>query len=243
MQIYFNLSCGRFTLDLPADTLFRTQLLIQNGYFGKGPNITDTEFAIAVVNNYTPILERSLKYLNNITELKVLDIGAGNSIIDIVLAKIYPDARFVLLDGNEWNDNPNLHSAQFKPYNHWVHVENTIKLNNLDTNRFKFVGLDYDFGDQPNYILSYGSMGLHYSVETYLSKIHTALADNGVLAIGPILNINSQVQTVSKLFETLEIVELTNFRSREKLQLDQWNQYFAQGFSGPFAHAGVWRKV
>jgi hypothetical protein len=243
MNLNFNLSNISLNLTLPDDDKYRSQLLIQNGYFGKGQNISNEELADAVVKNYTPILDRSIKYVLDLGNLTILDIGSGNSIVDIALAKIFPHAKFVLLDGDEWNSNPNLHSNSFKPYNHWVHVEKTIKLNNLDMARFKFVGLDYDFSDRPNYILSYGSMGLHYPVETYLQKIHTALAENGILSLGPILNINSQIQRVSKLFETLEIIELTNFGSREKLQLDRWGQYFEQDFSGPFAHAGVWRKI
>jgi hypothetical protein len=242
MNLNFNLSNSSVNLILPNDEKYKSQLLIQNGYFGKGQNISNGELAVAVVNNYTPILDRSIKYIAGLDNLTILDIGSGNSIIDVALAKIFPKAKFILLDGNEWNSNHNLHSDNFKPYNHWVHVENTIKLNNLDITRFKFVGLDYDFDDQPNYILSYGSMGLHYPIEMYLEKIHHSLADNGILAVGPILNINSQIQTVNQLFKPLEIIELTNFVSREKLQLSQWAQYFPQDFSGPFAHAGVWRK-
>lgn len=243
MNLHFNLGGISIALALPPGDDYRNQLLIQNGYFGLPPYATIGAIEDAAVKNYTPILERSLKYFTESGNITVLDIGSGNSIIDLVLAKIYPNARFILLDGNEWNDNPNLHSTKFKPYNQWSHVTDSIALNELDSGRFKFVGLDYDFSDTIQYVLSYGSCGLHYPIDTYINKIYSALDANGLVAIGPILNINSQIETVSSLFEPLEILELNGFASRERNQMSIWSKYFASDFTGPFAHAGVWRKL
>ena len=242
MDLNFTLPNVSVTLTLPSDHDFRTQLLIQNGYFGLGTNIDDIDLANAAVKNYTPILERLLKYLPTSENITLLDIGSGNSIIDLALAKIYPNASFILLDGNEWNNNPNLHTTQFKPYNHWVHVSDTVELNNLDPNRFKFVGLDYDFNDSIQYVLSYGSCGLHYPIDTYLDKIYQSLDPGGIVAIGPILNINHQIESINNLFKPLEILELNHFASRERNQMSIWSKYFPEDFTGPFAHAGVWVK-
>lgn len=242
MQLEFNLSCGNITLNLPTDYKFRNQLLIQNGHFGKGLGISDHDLTVAIVKNYTPILERSLKYLEVNKVLKVLDIGAGNSIIDIVLAKIYPNSSFILLDGDEWNNNPNLHSTEFKPYNHWQHVVNLIAVNELDSTRFKFVGLDYAFNDTVDYVVSYGSCGLHYPIQTYIDKIDTAISTSGYIAIGPILNINSQVELLNNKFKLIELIELNGFIDREANQMSSWSKYFDREFTGPYAHAGVWKK-
>ena len=243
MNLEFNLSCGNITLNLPADDEFKNQLLIQNGHFGKGLSISDSELVVAIVKNYAPILERSLKYLDTTKVLTVLDIGAGNSIIDIVLAKVYPNLSFILLDGNEWNSNPNLHSTEFKPYNHWEHVVDLITVNNLDSARFKFVGLDYAFNETLDYVISYGSCGLHYPIQTYADKINSAISTDGYIAIGPILNVNSQIEFLNNKFKLVEIIELNGFIDREANQMSKWSKYFDRDFAGPYAHAGVWKKL
>jgi len=243
MNVCFDLNCISVKLTLPADTDYKNQLLIQNGYFGLSQHATNDAIIEAAVKNYTPILERSLKYFPDLGDVTVLDIGSGNSIIDLALAKIYPNTRFILLDGNEWNDNPNLHSTQFRPYNRWSHVNDSIRLNQLDPSRFKFVGLDYDFGDSVQYVLSYGSCGLHYPVNTYINQIYSALDTNGIMALGPILNVGSQLEIINTLFEPMEILEINGFASRERNQMSIWSKYFPKDFAGPFAHAGVWRKL
>lgn len=243
MHLEFNLSCGNISLNLPTDQEFRNQLLIQNGHFGKGLGISDHDLAIAVVKNYTPILERSLKYLDTDKVLKILDIGAGNSIIDIVLAKVHPYASFILLDGDEWNNNPNLHSSEFKPYNHWQHVISLIDENELDSTRFRFVGLDYLFDETVDYIISYGSCGLHYPIQTYTDKISSAISSDGYIAIGPILNVNSQIESLNSKFKLVELLELNGFANRESNQMSKWSKYFDKDFAGPYAHAGVWKKL
>lgn len=242
MNLIFHLDSIDIELTLPAHADFKNQLLMQNGYFGLKPNASNTDIATAAVKNYTPIIERTLKYLPRSSAITILDIGSGNSIVDLALAKLYPNAKFILLDGDEWNDNPVLHSTNFKPYNHWVHVTDSINLNKLDPARFDFVGLDYDFNNSVQYVLSYGSCGLHYPVDTYINQIYKALDIGGIVAIGPILNIKSQLQTINNLFTPLEIFELDNFISRERNQMTTWTGYFPNDFKGPFAHAGVWQK-
>ena len=243
MQLEFNLSYGNITLNLPTDYEFKNQLLIQNGHFGKGLDISDQDLAVAIVKNYTPILERSLKYLDTNKVFKVLDIGAGNSIIDIVLAKVYTNASFILLDGDEWNSNPDLHSTKFKPYNHWQHVVDLIAVNALDSARFKFVGLDYTFNEKVDYVISYGSCGLHYPVQTYADKIDSVISSDGYIAIGPILNVNSQIEFLNNKFNLVELIELNGFIDREVNQMSKWSKYFDRNFTGPYAHAGVWKKL
>ena len=242
MKLTFNLTNVSVDLDLPDNAKYRSQLLNQNGNFGLKSNTDDAELAIAIVKNYTPILDRLIKYLPKLDNITILDIGSGNSIIDLVIGKIFPNATFILLDGDESNNNPILHSVKFKPYNKWIHVSDTITLNHLDADRFKFVGLDYDFKDLLQYVISYGSCGLHYPVETYISKIQSALDIDGMVLFGPILNINSQLQAMDHLFKPIELIELLNFANRATNQMTAWQEHFPTNFVGTFAHAGVWQK-
>lgn len=151
-------------------------------------------------------------FLSNFNELinikpdsKLLDIGSGNSLFDIALAKHYPDLSFVLVDGDIFDPktNPDLvHDSDYRPYNQWAPVFENIKLNDLDPLRFQTVDYTSDYWGEPNsfdVIMSTSSWGWHYPIETYLEKVYSLLKPGGYLIIRPLLKKNNYLETVNSV--------------------------------------------
>ncbi len=245
MRLDFPLKKQHVILELGNSAEFKEQLLIQNGYFGKGKTITDLDIELDAVANYIPVLERIVQNIPLDGNFTILDIGSGNSIIDLVLSKVLPNSKFILLDGDDWNNNQELHSVDFKPYNRWAHVKNLIEINNLDKNRFRFVGLDYPFNESHDIVISYGSWGLHYPIDTYLSQVVKSLKSSGFLVVAPILNINGSFEKIKSNFVEVDVWQISAEHA-QKRNANDWQRlikYFPKNFQGIWAYGGIWKKL
>lgn len=208
-------------------------------------------------------LDSFLLQLDNTVKIKpnskILDIGAGNSLFDIALAKHYSDLNlnFVLVDGDNYDfvtkiNVKYIHDKKYQPYNVWSFVFDNIRLNGLDVSKFQNVDLNTDTWGDPNsfdIIMSTSSWGWHYPIETYLEKSVELLKPGGYLIIRPLLNVHSSLKKVNSLFGepvffksfTFERVQkLKNVKSYEE---ERWSNIFKS--AGPndimFYHA-IWQK-
>lgn len=241
MKFNFKINDQNIEILVSDSEQFQKEFLIQKGYFGQGPDITREELERRASLDHVFMLERTAHYLDPNQNITVIDIGAGNSVADLVLAKIFDSAKFILLDGDEWTGSKEIHSADFKPYNRWKHVKEAIQLNRFDFNRFSLVGLDYAFDQPADLIMSCGAWGFHFPLETYLDSVLKALKPGGILSIAPILNVGNPLEKLNAHLTPLEIHEI-KYAGRNANDWQRFSEYFPKGFSGPWIYTGLWRK-
>ena len=102
----------------------------------------DSTLSRALKNKLTEFLSMLNESINMPDSPTILDIGAGNSLFDIALAKTYPNSNFILVDGDNFDPMINKgiqHSSTYQTYNSWAPVFGNIELNGLDPAKFKAI--------------------------------------------------------------------------------------------------------
>jgi SAM-dependent methyltransferase len=173
----------------------------------------------------------------------VIDIGAGNSLIDLALSMHTKSAKFILVDGDGFNFNEGiLHVKDFKTYNSWQMVRDAIELSGLDSTDFITNDIDYDFGDSADLILSSYSWGMHYPIDVYLEKVVNALKPGGYLILNPVLNINGYIDKIDKHLTRIK-TEPEGHWMRDSHEWHQWEPLFKDlPESEPTAYRCIWQK-
>jgi len=173
----------------------------------------------------------------------VIDIGSGNSVIDLALSKyLNQQANFILVDGNSWNDNHVLHTGEFSTYNSWKMVTDAMKLSGIDNSRFSMHNIDYEFNEQADLIISTNSWGMHYPIDVYLEKVVRALKPGGYLVLFPIINIKGYKDSVDSVLTNVFTESESNWM-REGLEWDKWKVYFPHLTDDePTALRCIWQK-
>jgi SAM-dependent methyltransferase len=244
MQFNFKINSQNIRILVSDSEDFRREFLVQKGAFGLGPDITTEEIEHHASRDHVNMIEKTAKYFTTDQEFTVLDIGAGNSVADLVLAKLFNNSKFILLDGDEWTGSDEIHSINYQPYNHWQHVEQAVDLNQLDRDRFSLVGLDYAFDTPVDLIMSCGAWGLHFPIELYLESAVKALKPGGIISLAPVLNINNSLEKINSVLTPLEITDIDKGISSKRNANDwgQFSKYFPEDFTGSWGYAGIWRK-
>ena len=173
----------------------------------------------------------------------IVDIGAGNSLIDLALSAYLKSAKFILVDGDGHNTNSDiLHSRDFKTYNSWQMVHDAIELSGLDKANFTTTGTDYDFSEPADVILSSYSWGMHYPIDVYLDKVVNALKPGGYLILNPVLNTNGYLDEIDKRLTRIT-TEPEGHWMRSSHQWDRWEPLFRNlPESEPTAYRCIWQK-
>jgi SAM-dependent methyltransferase len=124
---------------------------------------------------------------NNAT---ILDIGAGTSVVDLLLYSYIPNSKFYLVDKEEWaikfldNNSPEIcFSKNYPFYNSWQSVKDAISTSNFDMDRFVFLTPDSEFPKDVDAVTSYFSYCFHYPKEVYWEKILGSLKKGGKLVL------------------------------------------------------------
>ncbi len=121
---------------------------------------------------------------------KILDIGAGMSVIDLLLYNYVPNSKFYLLDNEELNSDfaklgPRkiCYSEQYPYYNSWAPVKDAISASNFDPNRFLFLSSIDQIKEQMDVVTSYLSWGFHYPKDVYWTPVFDILKTGGKLVL------------------------------------------------------------
>lgn len=119
-------------------------------------------------------------------DAKIIDIGSGASIIDLLLYSYIPNSNFYLIDREgEWPRDVHpldvAYSEDHPFYHSWDTVLDAINTSGFDSNRFNFLNPDDDFPEDVDLIMSSYSYCYHYPKETYWNKIIESLKPNGKL--------------------------------------------------------------
>ncbi len=121
---------------------------------------------------------------------RVLDIGSGISVIDLLLYSYIPNSTFYLLDNEGWDDKfselgiPNISYGENYPiYNSWAPVTDAIESSGFDKNRFRFLDTNSTFPEDLDVITSYLSWCFHYPKEIYWNQVQESLKVGGKLIL------------------------------------------------------------
>lgn len=121
---------------------------------------------------------------------KILDIGAGMSVIDLLLYNYVPDSKFYLLD----NENLDEKFAKLGPrevcfdekypyYNSWEPVKDAISTSEFDADRFVFVNSIDQIKEEMDVVTSYLSWCFHYPKDVYWPRVFDLLKSKGKLIL------------------------------------------------------------
>jgi hypothetical protein len=154
---------------------------------------------------------------------KILDIGAGASVVDLLLYSYVPNSKFYLVDKEEWtikfldNNAPEISFSKNYPfYNSWQSVKDAINTSNFDIDRFVFLTPDSEFPQEVDAVTSYFSWCFHYPKEVYWDKILGSLKKGGKLVLDiRLLKDCDIIQEISEVMRSypkkFEIPQLPNY--------------------------------
>lgn len=156
-----------------------------------------------------PLLETLAKLPVGAT---ILDIGAGNSLIDVIINAKFLDKKFKFILVDEDNTYPpkdpsnEFYKNDYTTYNDWFFIEKLVEVNNMDINSFTKKLPEADWSDTPvDLVISSASWGWHYPIDTYLNKTHTVLKDSGYLYISEVLNVDDSLEKLSNIFKPINV--------------------------------------
>lgn len=117
---------------------------------------------------------------------RVLDIGCGVAISDLLLYSYIPNSTFYLLDNEgEWPSHCHPASVNYTEnhpfYHSWEPVKDAIASSNFDLSRFNFLSPSDQFPKELDLVMSSFSWCYHYSKETYWSNVVDSLKIGGKL--------------------------------------------------------------
>ena len=117
---------------------------------------------------------------------KILDIGCGVAIVDLLLYSYVPDSKFYLLDKpGTWHDSvrPNKisYTKEHPFYHSWEPILDAIKSSNFDKDRFNLMEPEDNFPEDLDLIISSFSWCFHYPKEIYWDKVLKSLKKGGKL--------------------------------------------------------------
>lgn len=119
-------------------------------------------------------------------DAKVLDIGCGCAVIDILASASNPSFKFFLLDKQEpfKKDEFVWFADKHVFYHSWGVVYDLIYSSGLDKQKFKFMNFDETWPEELDLITSFFSWGFHYPIENefdYWNKVLLNLKIGGKL--------------------------------------------------------------
>ena len=115
---------------------------------------------------------------------KIIDVGSGIAVIDLLLASYIPNSKFWLVDKEGFEFRTGIYYDKDYPmYHNWSPVIDAIQTTNIDPSRFSLLGSSDDFPEDVDCITSYLSWGWHYPIDTYWDKAYNSLKKGGKLIL------------------------------------------------------------
>ena len=115
---------------------------------------------------------------------RIMDIGSGVAVIDLLLASYIPGSKFWLVDKEGFSFKPGIfYDQKYPEYNSWSPVIDAIQTTGLDSDRFKMLGEDDQFPEDLDCVTSYLSWCWHYPKDIYWSRAYNSLKKGGKLIL------------------------------------------------------------
>lgn len=115
---------------------------------------------------------------------KIVDVGCGVAVVDMLLYSYIPNSKFWLIDANDstWGP-PVYYSSEYPVYNSWGPIEDAIATSGFDRSRFTIQQPGTQFPEDVDCIMSYFSWCFHYPKETYWDQAYNSLKKGGKLVL------------------------------------------------------------
>jgi hypothetical protein len=139
---------------------------------------------------------------------KIVDIGCGVAISDLLLYSYIPGSTFYLVDKEgEWPNMLNPADVSFTEthphYTSWNPIHDAIETSNFDKNRFNILSPTDKFPEDTDLIMSSFSYCFHYPKEIYWKKIQNSLKIGGKLFLDVrLLDDRDSIEEISEEFKS-----------------------------------------
>jgi SAM-dependent methyltransferase len=161
---------------------------LQSGQFGQKDKLFSKQTFFEEFPKFYQKMWDLNSYLSVYNDLsdnaKILDIGSGIAVIDLLIAKKYPNSKIFLLDKGkedvELKQNV-FYSNDYFFYNSWDPVIDCI--NNSNITNTEILNITDEWPNDLDLITSYFSWCMHYPKETYWKLVKEKLKPNGKLVI------------------------------------------------------------
>jgi 16S rRNA G527 N7-methylase RsmG len=233
---------GFVDINIPWSTIDREMLFWQSAPRSDYADITDDEgHGIEKLNVR---MTRVMSLLDPILEklpigATIVDIGAGNSLIDILINIKFADKKFKFILVDSDNTYPGVLSANFyedgyATYNNWSFLENAIKSNNMDSSSFVTKAPDDVWSDQQvDFVFSLASWCWHYPVDTYIDKVDSLVKQGGYLHVNSVLNIDKAFFKLTTCFKPIYL-KTNNFSpTRSEVENSRTSKFLKQNNIDP----------
>jgi SAM-dependent methyltransferase len=172
---------------------------------------------------------------------KIIDIGCGSSVIDLLLYSYVPNSTFYLIDKEgEWPQTLDPKTVSFTEshpfYHSWNVVTDAIDTSGFNKNRFHFLNPSSNFPKDADLIMSSASWCWHYSKDQYWNRALQSLKIGGKLLL--------DVRVLSDRDIINEISEDLNSRPTmiEIKQLPDYLDVAPNATTGIFGYKCLWTK-
>lgn len=172
-------------LKFPTDNHSENLVNIQTGNF---INSTEPDLSGKLGEYYSWHWQRCerLGAFDLTRDARILDLGSGLGVIDIIAAKLLPEARFWLVDQNAFTYDPDYyvrHGADHPWYNSWPVVEDLVVVNQLARQRFVLQPPDCAWPQDLDLVISTWCWCWHVPFEMYWPQVLQSLKIGGRLCM------------------------------------------------------------
>lgn len=227
-NLILNVNDSTVDLKLPWDINNRKLIQLQTGFYNRLAE-PDPDWVLSkIADRLSPALKHLSEIIPKLNDYStVVDIGAGNSLIDGIIEKLYADKefKFKLVDGNDANpfdkniiSNISMHyrAVAYSTYNNWDYAKSLIEINNFNSDKFEFNSPSDQWDHNScDLVMSIGSCGWHYPVSKYLTKIINALRPGGYLYLSPVLNIKDNIEQVTQVLGKPVFCEYISYNPKD----------------------------
>jgi hypothetical protein len=160
-------------------------------------------FPMWVKWNWWNLSERGVYDLpNNPT---IIDIGAGNSVLDLLLSQYNTTSKFILIDRNEFINQSNIPKYPSPDSICWQHswsiVTDAIQTTSIDSDRFNFIDIEDPWNVEADLITSHMAWCMHFPKHVYWDKMLSSLKIGGRLVLD--INIDWEQEYLEEISEAL----------------------------------------
>lgn len=163
-------------------------VLFQAGCFGHETQIFSRQFFFNNVQKWYQDLWNLSENIGSYYSLpdgaKIIDVGSGASVIDLLLYSYVPDSKIYLLDKEEFTVNPGVfYSNDYYFYNSWEPVKDAITTSNFKQDRFNFLQPTDIWPKDVDMISSHFAWCLHFPKDKYWNNVLDSLKIGGILQL------------------------------------------------------------
>lgn len=168
---------------------------------------------------------------------KILDIGSGLGMVDLIQSKLNPSLKFYLVDKEVQNFSHDVYYSNDYPfYNNWGPTKDCINTSGLNPDNFSFLAPE-DSWPEVDHIISYFSWCFHYPKSVYWDRVLNSLKMNGTLTLDVRL-----VEGDNTIDEISEAFKFTAIKDPIPNAIPTWIDNYPRVDSKIFGYRCHWKR-